>query len=259
MRKVQGITRKNYEEGAAYSFVRGCFFHFFAMFVAFVLLSLCGGCKTPTRSTPGGDPLLGGGAPLPRNPGKQGPGPTQGTAGTGQGGQPQASIAPPVPALPTAGPGASPAALATGRRQPFDPERDLKINDWPRTAPGSTGGWNTAGNPARSNGSGVTLRPPEPLQEGNNVSPSPANYAAPESRGSVPSGANTRESNLAQRLQTLGAVYQYPERLGPTDWQFTCAVRNPNNPAQQRVYQSRGRDVVEAMQSVLQRIEGERP
>ncbi len=231
----------------------------FALRLACLALLAVAGCSTP-KGPLTGDPLLGGGAPLPRNPGKTGPGPAQGTAGTGQGttSQPQASTVPPVPGIPTSGTGFSPAALAAGRPNPFDRNRDLQINDWPRDPRNNVGGsWNAPATAPRSNGSGVTLRPPEPLGDPGSL-PGPASVPAPSTPApSVPVSLNsaaTREQVLAQ-LQARGILWQHSEMTTAGEWQFSCALPHPQNPNQQRTYLARGRDLVEAMQAVLEQIE----
>lgn len=229
---------------------------------------LLAGCNTPAKTTKGNDPLMTGGSPLPRNLGKSGPGPSQGTAGTNPAtGQPQASnTPPPFPGIPTAGTGFSPAALATGRPHPFDRERDLQINDWPRGS--QNNGWTAPSNTLRPGNNGVMLRPPEPLGDTGSLPSGPAStpspmstpgdpfVAAPGTGGSNPgaSGGVSYEQVVAQ-LQARGVQGQKPEMVGPGEWKFSCSVPNPANPNQQRTYQARGRDLLEAMQAVLRKID----
>lgn len=213
------------------------------------------GCNTP-KTAVGSDPLLTGGAAWPRSPGRNGPGPATGTATTQQGtGQPQAAVVPPVPGVPTSGTGLSPAALASGRLHPFDRSRDLQITDWPRGPQG--GGWTAPANVPRPNPSGVMLRPPEPLGDtGGLPTPRPPPPTAlVSSPASAPTGPVTTHEQAQAQLSARGVLWQKPEKVGPDEWQFSCAVRHPRNANQQRTYRARGRDLLDAMRAVLQQID----
>jgi hypothetical protein len=214
------------------------------------------GCSAP-KNLPAGDPLLGGGPPLPKTPGKAGPAATQGTAGTANGttGTPQASTVPPVPTTPASGTGFSPAALASGRPSPFDRSRDLQINDGPRPPQGS--GWATPTGVSPSNGSGVMLRPPEPVSNPSSLPGAITPPAPPPGPSFAPGSASTTLEQVQAQLQARGVLWQKPEAIAGGDWKFTCAIRHPQHPNQQRTYQAQGRDLLEAMQAVLQRMDGD--
>jgi hypothetical protein len=197
------------------------------------------GCNNDSRLK-SGDPLAGGGAPIPTR--NESP---AATAGNNQRGT--------VPPMPAPSSSTSTAALAAGGFQPLDPTRDLRIGNGDSRTP-------EGGTRVPVAGSTAVLNPPKSTTD---RAPTGLLTSDPKANSSIqPVGAASGGSNDAvlELLKARGVTW-YRVEASPentSEFKFSCSVPNPNNPNVRRMYEAHGPDQRSAMLAVLKQMDEER-
>jgi hypothetical protein len=202
-------------------------------------LLLAAGCAG-NRGGDGGDPLVGGGQPIPR------------LAPTPGGGSAGASAAAPIPPPPTHS-ATSPAALAGGVPQPLPGDRDLRIGT-PAALPGrDTDGWR---NPTGGATAGARLSAPESVDSAAaRLTPTPTGNPG-VALTSAP--ATAEYVQLQDALRARNVSWQHLEMSSETgEWKFTCTVADPKNKSLLTLHEARSRDAygLAAIRAAIQDID----
>jgi hypothetical protein len=151
-----------------------------------------------------------------------------------------------LPPTPVANPTLSTAALAAATPPPLDSGHDLRIGS-PRTGSDAWAGQSVAA----GTGTGAVLQRPELVAEPVSRTPTTPVATTPTSLGN--SNGLTIEQAM---LKARGAVYQQETFVNETgQWEFRCALPNPQNPRIRRTYVGRGPDSLSAIRVVLDQID----
>jgi hypothetical protein len=203
-------------------------------------LLLLAGCVAES-GTLDRDPLLGG-PPLPRSPAPASP--------YASVSHPAPPSSPVLPADPSPGESAGPAALAFATGRP-EPERDLRMPGPPATL---TGGARLGGPqpeaPARLTSAGATAPGVTPVA----VTPAPRAPSAPAPEGLDAATFEQLQAMLAAR----GVAWQVLEVNGPAgQWKFTCGIPNHQAPGTWRNYEGvgAGANGLDAIRAALREID----